>query len=177
MIHKCSGLPSKSWLCAYLKRYQDQRFTFELAEESRWWHLCGNHGFSKDAPITVSGVYVGLMKRSQDWPAWFSSGPMTLFLRFRKAIFRQGSVFARSPMARSNYEFKRDEIEFGLSEIRGLGIAERLRSMVPRLGHTPGRINCSKGTSETGFPSNKEPAPPPRGPDLCDDHDERGGCL
>lgn len=166
MIHKKSGMPSKDWLMAYLRRYVDQRVTFELATGSMWHELLISHGaFSQDRSIWVSGVFSGLHKRPKDWPKLFAAGPATLFLRFRKPVFKQGDRFVRSPLARSHYDHKRSEIEFELSEIRGLRLAERLSVLTPRLGHTPGRISCSEGSLGTGFPSKQELALPSRGSD------------
>jgi len=163
MIHKKTGIPSKGWLCHYLKRYYNQRVTFEIAPGSRWWKLCTQEAFKKDQPIYLSGVYEGLMKRSEGWPAFEARGPSKLYLRFRSVTIIQGDTKARHPLARSHESGRRRDVEFELSEIRGLGLAERLASMVPKLGHSPGRLNCSEGSSECGFPSTKEPALPPRG--------------
>ena len=175
MIHKKEGMPSKGWLCHYLSRYYDQRVTFEIAQGSRWWKLCTDAAvkdepaFKKDEPLYFSGVYEGLMKRPENWPSWNARGPAKLYLRFRGASFIQADRKAGHPLARSHYQQRRRDVEFELSEIRGLGLAERLASMIPRLGHSPGRLNCSEGSSERGFPSTKEPAPPSRGSNLSED--------
>lgn len=166
MNHRCHGMPSKGWLCAYSRRYENQRITFELAPESLWHKTLVEEGaFRKDAPIYVSAVYLGLMKRPKDWPALFSGGPVTLYLRFRKVVFRQNETTTRSPLSRSHYKHQHEDIEFELSEIRGSGLSERLNAMVPRLGHNPGRLTYSEGSSGTGFPSKQELALPPRGSD------------
>jgi len=164
-------MPSKGWLCHYLERYYDQRVTFEIAPGSSWWKLCTTEAFRPDQPIFCSGVYEGLMKRPEKWPEWNARGPARLYLRFRGVRFIQGDTQAGHPLARSHYQQRRRDVEFELSEIRGLGMAERLRSMVPRLGHSPGRLNCSEGSSERGFPSTKEPAPPSRGSNFSEDEE------
>jgi len=164
MLHKRTGMPSKGWLCAYLARYQGQRVSFVLSPENVWHkHLVGQGAFDAAQPIFVDGVYWGLMKRPKGWPDWSASGPSMLYLSFSKVVFRQGGFTTRSPLALSHHAHKRRTIEFELSEIRGMEFAERLRAMTPRLGHSPGRINCSEGTSGKGSPSKQEPVPPPRG--------------
>lgn len=162
-------MPSKGWLCQYLQRYLDQRVMFEIAPGSRWWTLCTTEAFKKEEPIFFSGVYEGLMKRPEGWPDWTKRGPTRLYLCFRSVSFIQGDTKAGHPLARSHYQQKRRDVEFELSEIRGLGMAERLRSMVPRLGHSPGRLSCSEGSSGSGFPSNKEPDLPSRGSNFLED--------
>jgi hypothetical protein len=165
MKHQRTGMPSKGWLCSYLRRYEDQRVCFELAPESNWHKLLVEEGaFTKDAPIYVSGVYIGLMKRPEGWAQFYAS-PMQLFLRFRKVVFRQGDVTTRSFISRTHYQHKKEDIEFELSEMRGVELAERLKAMTPRLGHNPGRLNYSEGSSGPGFPSKQELALPPRGSD------------
>lgn len=169
MIHKKAGMPGKDWLMAYLRRYINQRATFELASGSSWHELLISEGaFSAERPVLVSGVFCGLHKKPKDWPELFASGPMTLFLRFRKPVFKQDDRFVRSPLARSHYDHQRTEIEFELSEIRGLRLADKLSAMTPRLGHTPGRISCSEGSLGTRFPSKQELSLPPRGSNFKD---------
>lgn len=154
MKHKTSGMPSKGFLLAYTRRFQEQRIVFELSPGSRWHKLLlEQQAFSAAAPIYACGIFIGLWKR----PA--------LSLRFRAVEFSQGAEKTRHPFARTHYQHRRQEVEFELSEIRGLAMAERLRAMVPRLGHSPGGISCSEGSLETGFPSKQEPVPSPRGSD------------
>lgn len=169
MTHKRSGMPSKGWLCHYLRRFEDQRVVFELAPAGAWWKLCTEEAFRKDQPVLLSGVYQGLMKRPERWPDWSARGPMKLYLAFRGVVFMQGDLKAPHPLGQSHYDRRKRDVEFELSDIRNLGIAERLRSMVPRIGHNPGRINCSEGSSGTGFPSTKEPPLPPRGSNSFDE--------
>jgi len=146
MIHKREGMPSKGWLLAYLRRYENQRISFQLAPGGRFWEFCVVEGaFSRDLPLMVSGVYTGLHKRPKAWPDIFASGDTGVYSVFRGPIFRQGAVFARHPFSRSHYDHRRGDVEFELSEMMGCGLAEKLRSMTPRLGQTPGRINCSEG--------------------------------
>jgi hypothetical protein len=169
MNHKRTGMPSKGWLIAYLRRYENQRVCFELAPESGWHNLLVEQGaFTKDEPIYVSAVYFGVMKRPKGWPDLYARGPMQLFLRFSKVVFRQGNVTTRSFMSRTHYQHKNETTEFELSEMRGVELAERLKAMTPRLGHNPGRLNCSEGSSGTGFPYKQELALPPRGSDSFD---------
>lgn len=159
-------MPSKGWLCAYLRRYVNQRVVFELAPTSPWHELLVEQGaFRATLPIHVSGVYLGLMKRPKDWPNLYASGSPTLYLRFGKVEFCQGEVTTRSPFACNHRQHGRREIEFELSEIRGQAIAEMLKALVPRLGHSPAGLSCSEGSSGRGFPSKQEPTLPRRGSD------------
>jgi hypothetical protein len=170
MNHKRTGIPSKGWLYAYLRRFVGQRVSFELSPESVWHKLLVEQGaFNAALPISVSAVFVGLTKRPKDWPACPAHGPVTLYLNFNKVLFRQGDMTARSPFSRSHYQHGREDIEFELSEIRGMALAERLRAMTPRLGHSPARLNCSEGSSGKGFPSKQEPTLPRRGSDSSED--------
>jgi len=93
---------------------------------------------------------------------------MQLFLRFCKVVFRQGVVTTRSFLSRTHYQHKMEDLEFELSEMRGMELAERLKAMTPRLGHNPGRLNYSEGSSGMGFSFNQEPTLPPRGSDSFD---------
>jgi hypothetical protein len=167
MEHKRMGMPSKGWICAYLRRYENQRAAIRLEPGSSWWKLCTAEGaFDENQPIFMSGVFCGVMKRPRDWSSWSASGPMKLYLRFRKVFFGQGDRWATHPLGRTHYMNRRQEAEFELSEIQGVKWADALQAMVPRLGYSPGRIDCSEGSSAQGFPSTKEPSPPPRGSDF-----------
>lgn len=169
MNHQKTGMPSKGWLVAYLRRYENQRVSFELSPESVWHKLLIKEGaFSKDAAIYISAVYIGLMKRPKGWPDWNARGPIQLFLRFCKVTFRQGEATTRSPLSRTHYQHQREDLEFELSEMRGMELAERVKAMIPRLGHNPGRLHYSEGSSGMGFPSKQELALPPRGSNSFD---------
>ncbi len=170
MIHKKSGLPSKGWLSAYLRKYLDQRVTFELSPKSHWHQWLVKDGtFSADAPVFVSAVYIGLWKRPENWGGLYATGPDKLYLRFSKVVFRQGDLTTRSPISRSHYDHKMEENEFELSEMRGVGWAETLQTMTPRLGHSPGRITYSEGSSGKSSPSKRELTLPPGGSDSLED--------
>lgn len=139
MRHRFQGLPSLGWLNAFLRPNINRRVTFELSEESHWHKLLVMQGaFVAGIPIHVDAVFSGIWKRPEGWPS--GHGPVGVVLRFRKVEFRQGDVKARHLLARTHRSHGEDEIEFGLSEARGLGMAERIQSMLPRLGHTPAGI-------------------------------------
>lgn len=145
MKHKFSGMPSKGWIQSYLRPYMDRWITFEIDPKSDWYRLLVEEGaFKKDAPIYASGVLIGIFKKpktSFGSYGFTTHGEIGINLLFAKISFHQGNSFARNPMARSHRDHKTQITEFGLSEIRGCALAEKLRVSVPGIGHTPERIS------------------------------------
>jgi len=151
MKHKRSGMPSKSFLVAYLRKYVDQRFTIQLAVQKRkpddshlpllkqanrsWWEYLTDpkkNVFEEELPVFFDAIYSHCMKHPK------------LVLYFRDVMFYQGTQFMLHPFAQARRQNKRQMIGFELSEIMGFQQAEWLRGLAPRLGNNSGRLNYSE---------------------------------
>jgi hypothetical protein len=128
MKHKFNTIPSKSFLRAALKRYFNQRVTFTLDPTSKFMEfLKEDHKFDPAQPVVTAGILRGITKHG-------NSSPSQIEMLFNDISFEQGgkTVYICSDRQYS----KRMWWSFELTEMRGIGFADYMNSLIPKLPYT-----------------------------------------
>jgi hypothetical protein len=126
MKHKFNTIPSKGFLWAALRKYQNQRVTFALDPSSHHWDSLEKAGFDRSQPMTVEGIFECLLKHGH-------TSPSQIEFYFRKVKFEQGNKSA-SWLENFPPSFrKRIPCCFFMTEMRGIGWVEYVNSLIPKL--------------------------------------------
>ena len=126
MKHKFNTIPSKGFLWAALRKYQNQHVSFALDTSSEHWEDLEKAGFDKKQPVTVSGVFICILKHG-------NSSPSQIEFCFRKVDFEQGGKVLQWLSALPPSFRNRILCHFLMTEMRGIGWIDYVNSLIPKL--------------------------------------------